>query len=287
MSVIKKLYKDGHLDIGQPWATDTHYEVIMGSTAYGVATDNSDMDIHAITTPPIEMVFPHLTGHIQGFDNSPPRFDNYQKHHILAYEKNYDVAIYSTVRMFGLAADNNPNILDMLWVPENCITHIDDVGHLIRRNRREFLHRGSLFRLMGYAHQQKQRMNNSNRTDLIEKYGYDTKFAYHIVRLTLQAQQILETGDMDFSEHSDFLKEVRKGAFPTANDVMEWYSAQEKNLNALYNESSLRRAPDRAKLKEILLSCLEIKYGSLDKVYSGVENDAFRKLEAIKQLVNS
>lgn len=287
MSVIKKLYKDGHLDIGQPWATDTHYEVIMGSTAYGVSTDNSDMDIHAITTPPMEMVFPHLTGWIRGWDKAPPNFENYQKHHIDAYEKNYDVAIYSTVRMFDLAAEDNPNILDMLWVPDNCITHIDDVGHIIRRNRREFLHRGSLHRFLGYAHQQKHRLKSSNRTDLIEKYGYDTKFAYHIVRLTLQAQQILERHDMDFSEHSDFLKEVRKGAFATVEELLAWYTEKETYLNGLYNTSTLRREPDRAKLKEILMSCLEIKYGSLDKVYQGVEVDAFRKLEAIKQIINS
>lgn len=287
MSVIKKLYKDGHLDISQTWATDTHLEVIMGSTAYGVSTDSSDMDIHAITTPPIEMVFPHLSGWIRGWDKAPENFENYQKHHILAYEKNYDVAIYSTVRVFDLAAENNPNILDMLWVPDNCVTNIDDVGHIIRRNRREFLHRGSLHRFLGYAHQQKKRMLSSNRTDLIEQFGYDTKSAYHIVRLTLQAQQILETQDMDFSEHSDFLKEVRKGAFATVDELMAWYTEKEVYLNKLYNESTLRRAPDRAALKEILMSCLEVKYGSLDKVYQGVEVDAFRKLEAIKQIVNS
>jgi hypothetical protein len=102
MSIIKKLYKDGHLNLGQTFATDTHYEAICGSIAYGVAQDGgkSDMDIHAITTPPIEYVFPHLTGYIPGFGDAPQSFENFQQHHIIAYEKNYDVAIYSIVKTF-------------------------------------------------------------------------------------------------------------------------------------------------------------------------------------------
>ncbi len=291
MSIIKKLYKDGHLDIGQPWATDTHYEAICGSLAYGASDgDSSDMDIHAITTPPIEMVFPHLQNYIPDFDARPQNFENYQKHHIDAYEKNYDVAIYSIVRMFRLAADNNPNILDMLWVPDNCVTHIDGIGHHIRKNRRHFLHKGSYHRFRGYAHQQFKRLQTSPRKDLIEKYGYDTKFAYHIVRLSLQAEQILETGDMDFSVNSAFLKEVRKGRFETVDALKEWYETKEKALDTLYHDSdrcNLQHSPDMAFLKNILLACLEQKYGSLDKVYQGVEVDAFRKLEAIKQIVNS
>lgn len=289
MSVIKKLYKDGYLALGQTFATDTHYEVIMGSTAYGANSEDgkSDMDIHAITTPPLEWVFPHLTGAIPGFGDSPPKFENFQQHHIDAYEKNYDVAIYSIVRMFDLAADNNPNILDMLWVPDNCITHIDEVGHYIRKNRKHFLHKGSYHRFRGYAHQQFKRLQNSPRKDLIEKYGYDTKFAYHIVRLCLQAEQILEKHDMDFSENSAFIKEVRKGRFTTVEALKEWYEAKEKDLDAWYLNSTLPHSPDRNKLKEILLACLEMKYGSLTKVYQGVEADAFRKLEAIKQIVNS
>lgn len=286
MSVIKKLYKDGYLDISQTWATDTHYECIMGSIAYGVATDNSDMDIHAITTPPIDWVFPHLTGAIPGFGDAPQTFENYQKHHIDAYEKNYDVAIYSTVKIFQLAADNNPNILDMLWVPDHCLTHIDGVGEHIRKNRRHFLHKGSYHRFRGYAHQQFKRLENSPRKDLIEQYGYDTKFAYHIVRLALQAEQILEQGDMDFSVNAPFIKEVRKGTFKNVDELREWYKAKETDLDKLYNESKIPYKADKKFLKDILLACLEIKYGSLEKIYHGLDHDAMRKLELIRQIVN-
>ena len=45
------------------------YEVIMGSVAYGVSNDSSDMDIYAFAIPPKTLMFPHLRGEIPGFDS--------------------------------------------------------------------------------------------------------------------------------------------------------------------------------------------------------------------------
>ena len=132
-----------------------------------------------------------------------------------------------------------------------------------------------------------KRLKTSNRVELIEKYGYDTKFAYHIVRLSLQVEQILEKHDMDFSANAPFIKEVRKGAFKTVEELEAWYREKEVHLNALYHTSTLRHSPDMAQLKEVLMACLEMKYGSLEKVYKGAESDVFRKLEEIKRIVNS
>jgi uncharacterized protein len=58
------------------------YETIMGSVAYGVSSDTSDMDIYGICVPPKELVFPHLAGEIPGFGRQIPRFDVYQEHHL-------------------------------------------------------------------------------------------------------------------------------------------------------------------------------------------------------------
>lgn len=289
MSIIKRLHNDGLLSIGQLFATDTVYECRSGSIAYGAdIADSSDMDIHAITVPPIEWVFPHVRGnYIPGFSDTPEKFEHFQQHHIDAYEKEYDVSIFGIVRFFQLAVDNNPNILDMLWVPDNCVTHINEIGHHIRKNRRHFLHKGSYHRFRGYAHQQFKRLENSPREDLVKQYGYDTKFAYHIVRLCLQAEQILEDGDMDFSQNAAFIKEVRKGSFKTVDELREWYLRKEEDLDKLYHSTTLQYKADKKFVGDILLACLEMKYGSLSKVYNGVESDAFRKLEAIKDIVNN
>lgn len=289
MSIIKKLYKHGHLSLGQEFATNTHYEVLCGSVAYNCHNqDSSDMDVHSITIPPVEMIFPWTVegGWIPGYGDMPPKFDHFQQHHIKAFEKDYDVAIYSIVKFFDLSADNNPNMLDMLWVPEHCILHIDDIGHTIRKNRKNFLHKGSFHRFRGYSHQQWKRLENSTRTDLIERFGYDTKALYHVIRLILQCEQILEQHDMDFSANSDFLKSIRNGVM-TLDEAKDWYKRKEEYLDRLYTESTLRHKPDRDFLKKILLSCLEIKYGSLSNILKVSESENSRKLEEIKRIINS
>lgn len=285
MSIIKKLHKIGSLKLTQSFALDTHYQVLMGSTAYRVSQDKSDMDVHAICIPPIEYIFPHLSGHIIGFGPAPENFETFQQHNIIVDDKNYDIAIYSIVKAFNLAAENNPNILDMLWVPEDCILHMDGIGEYIRKNRRQFLHKGSYHKFLGYSHSQFKKLQSSPRTELIEKFGYDTKNAYHIWRLCLQCQQILEEGDMDITRNSGVLKSIREGAWTLA-ELKSKYAAKETELNELYTKSTLQYSPNMNFLREVLMACLEMKYGSLKELYKQTDDMAFRKLEEIRSIVN-
>ena len=95
-----------------------HYEVIMGSMAYGVSNDSSDMDLYAFAIPPKLDLFPHLRGEILGFDEYKSGFEHYQKHHIEDKEalggkgRVYDVTVYSITKYFRLLLENNPNIID-------------------------------------------------------------------------------------------------------------------------------------------------------------------------------
>jgi len=58
------------------------YEVVMGSVAYGVSSDSSDMDVYGFAIPPKEVVFAHLRGEIPGFDACEMQFEQFQQHHI-------------------------------------------------------------------------------------------------------------------------------------------------------------------------------------------------------------
>lgn len=66
----------------------------MGSVAYGVSNDLSDMDIYGFCVPPVNYVFPHTKGYIHGFDQIKG-FDQYQQHHVQHKDRNYDFSIYS------------------------------------------------------------------------------------------------------------------------------------------------------------------------------------------------
>ena len=119
------------------WLVDnTAYLTIMGSQAYGVSTDTSDEDIYGFTIPPKEDVFPHLKGEIEGFGGQKQRFETWQQHHVVDKEarKQYDFQVYSIVRYFSLCMDNNPNMIDSLFTPVNCVIHSTQMAETLRES---------------------------------------------------------------------------------------------------------------------------------------------------------
>lgn len=247
------------------------YEVVMGSKAYGVSTDDSDEDIYGFAIPPKGVVFPHLAGVIKGFGDQGQGFDQYQQHHVKDAEgrKEYDFAIYGIVKYFQLCMEANPNMVDSLFVPEYCVKHATQVGSMVRENRRLFLSKLCWPKFKGYAYSQLHKIEikspepGSKRAELVERFGYDVKFAYHTLRLLDESRQILEHGDLDLQANREQLKSIRRGEWKQA-DFAAYADVQLKRLESIYDASTLRAKPDKAAIKRLLLECLETHYGSLD-----------------------
>lgn len=92
--------------------------------------------------------------------------------------------------------------------------------------------------------------------------GSDSKFAYHVVRLALEGEQILMEHDLDLEKNSEILKSIRRGEW-SEQKIRDWFNEKEKHLENLYATSTLRHSPDEEEIKELLLNCLEVHYGSL------------------------
>lgn len=252
--------------------TGVQYEVVMGSIAYGVAEDYSDMDVYGFAIPPRDWVFPHLRGEVAGFDDEGPLFDQIQQHHLLDKDalggkgREYDITIYSIIKYFKLLMDNNPNIIDSLFVPRNCILYSTAVGELVREHRKQFLHKGCWATFKGYAYSQIHKMRTKEpegkRKVIVDKYGYDVKFAYHVVRLLNEVEQILVEHDMDLARNKEQLKAIRRGDW-SQQEVESYFARKETELETLYLNSALPAQPDKKAVKELLLNCLEQHYGSL------------------------
>ena len=274
--------------------TAVQYEVVMGSIAYGVAEDHSDMDIYGFAIPPRDWVFPHLRGDIPGFDEAGPQFEQLQQHHMFDQSaqggkgREYDAVIYSIIKFFRLLTDNNPNIIDSLFVPRNCILYSTAVGELVRENRHIFLHKGCWPKFKGYAYSQVHKMRTKipegGRQNMIDEFGYDVKFAYHVVRLLNEVEQILIEQDLDLARNKEQLKAIRRGEW-TQQAVEDYFSDKEKQLEAIYLNSRLPVKPEIKKIKKLLLECLEHHYGSLSEcVYQEDEAlNAIRDIESIIQ----
>lgn len=249
----------------------SQYLTIMGSDAYGVSSNTSDIDVYGFCIPDKEMVFPHLSGEIQGFGTQIQRFQQYQEHHIkdTSNAKEYDFNIFNIVKYFQLCMENNPNMIDSLFTPDRCVLFASNIGQLVRDNKTLFLHKGSYHKFKGYGYSQMNKSKplavrkNEKRAQDIETFGYDLKSAYHVVRLINEAEQILMTGTIDLEQNREQLKSVRRGEW-TYQQIEEYFVNKEASLEELYVTSKLQNKPDELKIKNLLLACLEEHFGSLD-----------------------
>lgn len=262
-----------------------HYLTIMGSVAYAVSSDTSDMDLYGFCIPPKEDLFPHLKGEIMGFGDlkhGNGRFNVWQQHHIkdVGSQKEYDLQVYNIVDYFQLVMENNPNMIDSLFTANWCVQHATQVGQMVRENRKMFLHRGSWHTYKGYAYAQVKKMGSKKRTGkrkaVVDEMGFDPKFAYHVVRLINQIEQILTEGDLDLMRSREQLKAIRRGEW-TQEQIEDYFERKEVELETLYNENkaNLPWGPSddglQDKIKQLLFQCLEQHYGSLDKCVVNVD----------------
>ncbi len=249
---------------------DCSYLTIMGSHAFGTNNKDSDYDFYGFIFAPIELTFPHTQGEILGFGRNIQRFEQLQYDHIVNEytDKTTDMTIYNIVKYFHLVLMNNPNMVDSLFVPEECIIKQDKIGKMVRDNRKIFLSQKSFhtFKGMMFSHLSRLKSNHTKegRLDLERRYGYDVKDGYHSLRMILELEQILYTGDLDLRLHSNILNQVRNGEIEK-----DWLINQCEMKLYLFEQNQdkfvVPYSPDENKIKQLLVNCLEEKFGSLSK----------------------
>jgi predicted nucleotidyltransferase len=291
--IVNKLEKQGLIHPPKWLPDNILFLGYGGSVSYGASADTSDMDCFGFCMPPKHLLFPYsIGGEILGFGKQHQRFNVWSEHHIKTPDnkKEYDFSVYNIVDFFQLALENNPNILDILFLPRRCILHTTQIGELVRENRKLFLHKGAMHKLRGYMFSQmskiknKTNSNNLKRAALIERFGFDTKFAMNVVRLALEAEQILVEHDLDIERNSEILKSIRRGEW-TLEQIDSWATEKEKSLETLYANSTLRNVPDEPAIKELLLRCLEQHYGNLSDAIA--KNPSMDKLlEDLRNIVD-
>lgn len=111
--------------------------------------------------------------------------------------------------------------------------------------------------------------------------GYSTKFAYHIIRLLEESEQILVEQDLDLTKSKELLKSIRRGEW-TIEQIKEYFKNKEKELNTVYLNSTLRHSPDEGKIKQLLIECIEDWYGDLSMlVPHNTETNILNDLEQL------
>lgn len=279
--------------------SNIHYETIMGSHAFGVADTSvkqklPDYDVYGFAIPPKELTFKHLTGWVPGFGDEPPGFDVWQQTGIIdqasgSQGKEWDLNIFSIVRYFELCRENNPNVIDSLFTAEECVLHCTQIGRMVRDQRRLFLSKLCWKKFRGYAHAQLRKLNDKvpigGRKQIVEKFGYDVKFAYHIVRLFDEAEQIMLEQDLDLRRAKEVMKAIRRGDW-SLEQLKAWVVDKDRALEAAYTVCKLPEKPPVEPLRKLLLECLEAHYGSIDEcvAQTGWAESLLREIDTLIQM---
>lgn len=272
--------------------SNVQYLVLSGSHCYGIANKNSDYDIQGFVIPPKWIIFPESVGQISGFSRQIEKFNQFEQAHVEHNGDELDINIKNIVNFFRLCADCNPNVIETLFVRQDCVLHSTRIGNKVRDNRKIFLHKGIVNKIKGYAfsqlHHVRKKDTQGKRKELIEKHGYDTKAASHVVRLLSQSEQILLEGDLDLQEEGrkSHMKAIRKGEVKE-KDIYDWFSSKERDLEKLLSNSKLPNYPDENAIQDLLIECLKIHYKNLDEVSQPDHHKiALDKISKIIQEIN-
>ncbi len=215
-------------------------KVYAGSHSYGTNTPESDEDFRGICIPP--------KSYLLGLDN----FESKDT-------KNPDEVIYSLHKFVQLALQNNPNILDALFVTNNHVLFINDFGKELRDIRYDFLSKNVYKTYGGYAYSQLRRMVTveknaiGKRSTIIEKFGYDTKNAMHLIRLLKMGIEVLTEGEVNVLRHDNKeLLKIRNGAY-SKQEIEEEAKRLQNLLDLAYVNSKLPSKANYHKINEWLV----------------------------------
>lgn len=220
-----------------------------GSYAYGTNTEESDRDYKGVCIPPIDFYLG-----LQSFNE----YTNTGGKNFKNTKDDVDISVIHINKFVKDAMLGVPNNIEILFVRKEDFLKVTPLGQKLIDNRHLFLSKQIHKKYGGYAYSQLMKLKNkksngTGRQDLIEKYGYDTKFAMHSIRLLTSAIEILETGDFSTFRHNrKELLSIRNGKY-SFNEVVEMIEALDNELQVVLEKSKLPKSPDYKKINQLLI----------------------------------
>lgn len=220
-----------------------------GSRAYGTHNEFSDRDVVEVVIEPKEFI----TGL---FD-----FNNKMTHTAPDGERSTkddtDTTTYGLQKFADLAVEGNPSVLATLFVHDYEVVH--PLGQILVDNRNLFVSKNAGKKFLGYMTSQRmamtgQKNKRTNRPELVHTHGYDTKFAYHMIRLGILGKELMETGEIQLpmgEENVALLMSIREGRM-TKDEVLAFSYALETELEEAIEKSELPERGDRVGVSKLL-----------------------------------
>lgn len=218
---------------------------VTGSYAYGTNTPDSDKDYKGVCIPPIDYYL-GLNSFNEYNTSGGKNFRN--------TKDDVDINILHINKFVLDAMKGVPNNIELLFLREEDYLKKTELGEELINNRHLFLSKNVKYKFGGYAQSQIKKMLHSPRKEYIEKYGYDTKFFMHAVRLLTSCIEILKIGDFStYRPNREFLIACREGKFKL-EEAIELIKELQDKVDKAYEKSELPEQPDINKINELLIA---------------------------------
>ena len=166
-----------------------------------------------------------------------------------------DVCLYTLTKWAGLAAKGNPSALHFLFAPLEFST---PAWSQVSARPELFLAKSHVLPFLGFADDQMKRLlgqkgqKNVHRAEIEKEYGYDTKYAMHVIRLYGEAKELMEDGRISLPrQNRDALIEIRKGKY-SLMEIQELGRQLESEALAAQAASPLPDNVDRDKISGLI-----------------------------------
>jgi predicted nucleotidyltransferase len=232
--------------------------VVVGSEAYGISEGgSSDRDEKGVCIESFEV-------HV-GFN----RFEQYEfrsaaertgKKDEPSGPGDLDLTIYSLRKFLHLALNGNPSIIEILFI-KNYITW-NALGMKLKELTPNIVSKKCGKAYLGYMRAQKAKLEGkvsvegTERADLVAKYGYDTKYAGHMVRLGMQGEELMRTGNIVMPmipAQADIIKAIRNGEYPL-HEVMHTAEVLDATLvDLIDNQHTMQPEPARKAVEKWMI----------------------------------
>jgi uncharacterized protein len=228
----------------------------VGSRAYGTDMPESDSDYMGVCIAPADCYVGLKHWHNDGTKEFKREADG------------FDSVSYELKKFLNLCMNFNPNVIPLLWLrPEDYIL-LEPEGQVIIDNRKLFNSKRAYHTFLGYAKGQIHRMKvgstgklGAQRKALVEKYGYDTKFAYHTIRLLRMVKEFFLSNGENLgvfrAEDAEELKNIRAGSL-MLEDFYRYCDELMEEISGIYSTSTIPENPDFDSVNDMCMHLIKV-----------------------------
>jgi hypothetical protein len=217
----------------------------VGSRLHGISLGSDDQDLQGVCIEPPEVMLATRQFKLYDYRTVPVGHKS--------GKDDIDLSVFGLAKWVDLIIKGNPSNLLPLFSPPDHTLYIDWPGQDLRDNVQLFLAKEHAKKFLGYLNHQRMRMTGEiaqgvTRPELVEAYGYDTKFAAHALRIAMQGTQLMRIGRLVLpmeGHQRKYLTDVRLGKY-TMGEVLKKLGNLEDELLTASKYSSI--LPERVDL---------------------------------------